>query len=439
MCHHLKDAMKAGLSLTLSLILVLGLFAGSANAQPPSRVLQLGEELTYNVRYGPFDLGQIRIRTLNRIADGKYLVYYAKALIDSYPKVPFVELHATFESMIDTTIYSHKFIGKMKQDNVWDFSRYTFDYDKKSALIERGSQDTVVAKRETMPLDRVFQDGLSLFFFARNQLFAGKTVDAPVLINEQKSNARINFTGGHETVEVDAIEYPVDVVRFDGTADFVGVYGVTGDFEGWFSNDDARVPIKAKMKVILGSADEVETGRLGSTACEVVESMPTFPHHGVVPSIDPSAFIADGAIIVGDVTIGREAGIWFNAVLRGDINSIAIGERSNVQDGVVAHVTKALPVIVGSEVTVGHMAMIHGCVIGDWVLIGMGAVVLDRAVVESDAIVAAGAVVREGFRVPSGVLVAGVPAKIIRDITPEERTFLRTSADNYVGYAKTYR
>jgi carbonic anhydrase/acetyltransferase-like protein (isoleucine patch superfamily) len=167
--------------------------------------------------------------------------------------------------------------------------------------------------------------------------------------------------------------------------------------------------------------------------------MSIFPHHGVVPAIDPTAFVAEGAVIVGEVFIGREAGIWFNAVLRGDINSITIGDRSNVQDGVVAHVTKELPVIVGTEVTVGHMAMIHGCIIGDRVLVGMNAVILDRVIVESDSIVAAGAVVREGFKVPSGVMVAGVPARIIRDLRPEEREFLRKSAENYVGYARTYR
>jgi carbonic anhydrase/acetyltransferase-like protein (isoleucine patch superfamily) len=167
--------------------------------------------------------------------------------------------------------------------------------------------------------------------------------------------------------------------------------------------------------------------------------MPLLPHHGVLPDVHPSAFIAEGAWVVGDVRIGSEAGIWFNAVLRGDINSITVGDRSNVQDGVVVHVTKKLPVIIGNEVTVGHMAMLHGCVINDRVLIGMNAVVLDRAVVEADTIVAAGAVVREGFTVPTGMLVAGVPAKVVREITPEERAFLRTSADNYVGYAKSYR
>jgi hypothetical protein len=237
----------------LFLAVSMMLFSRYANAQPASHVLQQGEELTYNVRYGPFDLGQIRIKTLERKNTGKFLMYYCKALIDSYPKVPFVELHATFESDIDTMIYSHHFVGRMKQDNTWDFSRYTFNYDQKLAYLERGNQDTIVSRKETVALDRVYQDGLSLFFFARNMLYAGKVEDAPTLINEQKTNTKINFSGKHESVEIDAIDYPVDVVKFDGTADFVGIYGVTGDFEGWFSNDEARVPIMAKMKVILGS------------------------------------------------------------------------------------------------------------------------------------------------------------------------------------------
>ena len=167
--------------------------------------------------------------------------------------------------------------------------------------------------------------------------------------------------------------------------------------------------------------------------------MPLSVHHGVAPTIDPSAFVAEGAVIIGEVTLGAESSVWFHAVLRGDINAIVVGDRSNVQDGVVMHVTKTLPVRVGRGVTVGHMAMIHGCTIGDRVLIGMNAVVLDGATVGSDSLVAAGSVVREGFTVPEGVLVAGVPARIVRDLTPDERSFLRTSADNYVGYASSYR
>lgn len=226
------------------------LWAQTAN---DSHVLQVGEDLVYNVRYGPFDLGQVRILDLKREERPNHLVYYAKALINSYPKVPFVDLHATYESYIDTMMYSHKFIGKLKQDDWWSFSRYTFDYDQKRAILEKGERDTIVSKRDTTSVDQVYEDGLSLFFAAREYLLSGKSMTLPTVINEQKVTTRINFTGGRDPVEVDAIDYPVDAVRFDGTMDFVGIFGLTGDFEGWFSNDDARVPIMAKMKVILGS------------------------------------------------------------------------------------------------------------------------------------------------------------------------------------------
>ncbi len=143
-------------------------------------------------------------------------------------------------------------------------------------------------------------------------------------------------------------------------------------------------------------------------------------------------------MVIGDVRLGEDASVWFNAVLRGDINTITIGDRSNVQDGVVAHVTHQLPVLVGNDVTIGHLAMIHGCTLGDRCLIGMNAVILDGATIGPDAMVAAGSVVRENFVVPSGVLVAGVPARIARDLTPEERLALLRSAEHYVAYARSY-
>jgi len=161
-------------------------------------------------------------------------------------------------------------------------------------------------------------------------------------------------------------------------------------------------------------------------------------HHGIVPVVPGSAFVAVGACLIGDVVLGDEASVWFNAVLRADINSITVGKRSNVQDGCVLHVTKDLPVCIGDDVTVGHMAMLHGCTIGDSVLVGMNAVVLDNARVEPHAIVAAGAVVRENMVVPSGRLVAGVPARVVRPLTDEERAFLKQSALNYVAYARSY-
>lgn len=166
--------------------------------------------------------------------------------------------------------------------------------------------------------------------------------------------------------------------------------------------------------------------------------MPILAHHGRIPQVHPSAFIADGAQLIGEVLVGEDASIWFNAVLRGDINSIQVGARTNVQDGCVIHVTRELPVRLGDDVTVGHMAMLHGCAIGDRSLIGMNAVVLDRANVGSSSIVAAGALVREGSVVPDGVLVAGVPARVIRPLTEEERESVRLTARNYVEYARSY-
>ena len=166
--------------------------------------------------------------------------------------------------------------------------------------------------------------------------------------------------------------------------------------------------------------------------------MPIMPHHGTGPTVATSVFIAPGAMVIGDVRLGDEASVWFNAVLRGDIHYIVIGPRSNVQDGSVMHVTHELPVIVGREVTIGHMAIVHGSTIHDRTLVGMNAVVLDGAVVGPDSIVAAGSLVRERFVVPPGVLVAGVPARIVRELTDEERSALVRSADHYVEYARSY-
>lgn len=162
-------------------------------------------------------------------------------------------------------------------------------------------------------------------------------------------------------------------------------------------------------------------------------------HHGISPTLHPSVFVADGAHLIGDVRLARDVSIWFNAVLRADINLIEIGERTNIQDGAVLHVTHEYPVRIGRDVTVGHRAIVHGCTIGDCCLIGMGSVILDNAQVGSYSLVAAGAVVREGFVVPEGVLVAGVPARVVRALTDDERRAIAESALHYVEYAKGYR
>jgi carbonic anhydrase/acetyltransferase-like protein (isoleucine patch superfamily) len=168
--------------------------------------------------------------------------------------------------------------------------------------------------------------------------------------------------------------------------------------------------------------------------------MKILPYRGKFPEIDESVFIAEGAVVIGDVVIGRDSNIWFNAVIRGDVNYIRIGERTNIQDGCILHVTtEKYPLIVGNDVTVGHGAILHGAIIRDKCLIGMGAVVLDRAEVQSYSLVAAGSLVRQGFVVPEGTLVAGVPAKVVRELTEEEKKAIEESAIHYVELSREYK
>ncbi len=158
------------------------------------------------------------------------------------------------------------------------------------------------------------------------------------------------------------------------------------------------------------------------------------------PVIPSSVFIAHGAVVVGDVEFGEDCTVWFNAVIRGDVNYVRIGNRTNIQDGAILHVTlNKHPLIMGSDITVGHGAILHGCTVHDHALIGLGARVLDRAVVRSNSIVAAGALVKEGFEVPEYTLVAGIPARVVRPLSDEEILKIERSANNYIEYARTYR
>jgi carbonic anhydrase/acetyltransferase-like protein (isoleucine patch superfamily) len=164
------------------------------------------------------------------------------------------------------------------------------------------------------------------------------------------------------------------------------------------------------------------------------------PYKDRMPKLHETVFVADGAKIIGDVEIGEHCGIWFNAVLRGDVNFIRIGSRTNIQDNSVLHVTsKTAPLNIGSNITIGHNAVLHGCTIEDFCLIGMGAIVMDRAYIHRHSIVAAGAIVLEGFDVPEGMLVAGIPAKVKRALTEKEMQFIRQSAVNYVDYVQAYK
>lgn len=170
------------------------------------------------------------------------------------------------------------------------------------------------------------------------------------------------------------------------------------------------------------------------------------PFAGRTPLVDPGAFVAPGARLIGDVEIGPGASIWYNVVLRGDVNRIRIGARSNVQDGTVIHVDppapgrpeQGFPTLIGEEVLIGHLAMVHGCILHDRAFVGLGATVMDGCVIESDAMLAAGALLTQGKRIPFGQLWAGRPAKYVRDLSEADIAGMRAGVAHYVALAKRH-
>ena len=156
-------------------------------------------------------------------------------------------------------------------------------------------------------------------------------------------------------------------------------------------------------------------------------------------SIDKTVFIADGARVLGDVEIGKNSSVWFNAVIRADLSDIKIGEGSNIQDNAVIHTSKDFGVCIGDNVTVGHGAIVHGCTVKSNVMIGMGAIVLNGAVIEENCIIGAGALVTQGKVIPAGSLVFGNPAKIVRNLTDQEISSITDNAASYVEEAEHYK
>jgi len=160
---------------------------------------------------------------------------------------------------------------------------------------------------------------------------------------------------------------------------------------------------------------------------------------GIKPTVPQSCFIEDTAVVIGDVVMGEDCSVWFNAVIRGDVNYIRIGGRTNVQDLCMLHVTHDThPLIIGHEVTIGHSAILHGCTINDRVLVGMGAVIMDGAVIGKDSVVGAGALVVEGTVVPPKSVILGSPARVRRPANDKELAWIKESAANYVRYARQY-
>jgi carbonic anhydrase/acetyltransferase-like protein (isoleucine patch superfamily) len=151
------------------------------------------------------------------------------------------------------------------------------------------------------------------------------------------------------------------------------------------------------------------------------------------PKLGKNVFIAKGAVVVGDVTLGACSSVWYNAVLRGDINRIVVGHHTNIQDGAVLHLADDFPCRLGNWVTVGHAAVVHACSVGDETLVGMGAVILDGSVIGKQSLIGARSLVTQGTKIPPGSLVMGSPAKVVRKLTQEERSKLKWWAEKYVA------
>lgn len=167
--------------------------------------------------------------------------------------------------------------------------------------------------------------------------------------------------------------------------------------------------------------------------------MAVYEVDGKTPQVDSTAWIADSAQVMGHVTLGPDASVWFGCVLRGDTESMTIGEGSNIQDLTVMHADHGLPLTLGKHVTVGHKVMLHGCTIGDESLIGIGAIVLNGARIGKNCLVGAGSLVTEGKEFPDGSMIMGTPAKVVRELTPEQIEGLRLSAQHYIDNARRFR
>ena len=221
--------------------------------------LTVGEELTYEVSWWFIKIGTIRTKVIEVTKHNDDYGIKAAVYIDSYSGLPFVDLHSVFETEMDKNCFSNSFISKTKDGETWWATRYRYDRINNRLFVESGrtnnknSGEFKIEKIDTVTIQEKTQDGLSLLFFARANVRKGTEVKVPTMINSKKGLTILNFYEKHTDTEIDAVEYPVDVVEFDGQALFKGIFGLTGPFKGWFSNDTAQNPIRAKMSVILGN------------------------------------------------------------------------------------------------------------------------------------------------------------------------------------------
>lgn len=242
---------------TIILILSINVYSQPEQSKPEiissvADQLHIGEDLTYVVKYAFFNLGEVRFRVVEKTKINNTPVYKTVAFIDSYPDVPFVSIHQVYESYIDSTLYPLKFFAKIfEEDTV--FIDYNFIGKSKVEMKKGRVNNGKLWIDSTAAINQRMQDGLSVLYFTRMNFGEDKEISVPCFVNEKQESAKLNFNSQPEPVSIEAVNYEIDCLYLDGYTDFVSVYGLTGNFQGWFSNDEYSVPIKAKLNVIIGN------------------------------------------------------------------------------------------------------------------------------------------------------------------------------------------
>ena len=250
--------------LLLALTTLVVLATGVRSAE--NKTIYPGEELVYRVSYLNITLGTIRTLTEPYTTIDGRKAAKIKIWIDSHPNIPFVSLHSIYESWMDTTAtYSYRFQANTEvDDNEWEFDKYQFDYKKRTIVMEKWRNKKKVQEKK-FDIKKHYNDGSSILFAARSMLYSGKSYRIPTTIMDEVVSTIVNFQGKVEETEIDAVEYPIRTVYLNGDANWTGIYGMTGRFEGWFSDDEARIPIKAKMNLYVGAATiELQSWKRGS-------------------------------------------------------------------------------------------------------------------------------------------------------------------------------
>ncbi|MGB9664173.1 MAG: DUF3108 domain-containing protein [Ignavibacteria bacterium] len=216
--------------------------------------LKVGEELTYVVRYTFIPIGEIKLKVLRKYEKDGLTVYETRANIDSYEGLPFVDLHSVYTSHVTDKYFSEFFFALDKHSYGWTFTKYDFDYKKGNVVAQRGFREGwQVHFHDTIKIPGPTQDGLSIYYYARGFARQQGSYEILTFFKENLTTTKINFYKETYPVKIDAVDYPIDCVRLDGVLGYTGIFGLTGNYEGYFTNDEACIPVKASLKVIIGN------------------------------------------------------------------------------------------------------------------------------------------------------------------------------------------